>query len=476
MARPFDSALALADALRRKQLSPREAVKHYLDVTDKRNPELNAIIWRRDEALLAEAAIAETKIMNAKNPADLPPFFGVPLPIKDLSETKDQPSTQGSRLAKDKIGKYDTQAVSLMRDAGFLFMGRSNSPEFGTIPVTENLLYGATRNPWNPAVTPGGSSGGAAAAVASGMAPIAHASDGGGSIRIPASCCGLVGLKPTRGRVPKGPYLTDIMHGFSTDGCVSVDIDDTAAMLDALCYRHHRAWNGLAKPQDSFLTAARTPLKRRLRIGFTTSGPVPQVKAGPTCVAAVAKTAALLAEMGHDVFEASPNWHDDGEQLGRDFITIWTSATAYQPFTDWTHAEPINKGLRANADKMSVATYIQAVTRMQLWAHRITQSWGQDFDVLLMPTLAMEPPSIGWLFATGETDPEALLWRSTEMVPYAGWCNATGQPSLALPTTIAPSGLPVGIQLIGDNQDEATLLQLGKQLEVALRWQDKLPR
>jgi amidase len=472
---PFGSALDLADAIRTKQLSPREAVTHYLRAVDRWEPLLNAFTWRRDEALLADAAAAESQIMRTRDPSNLPPFFGVPIPIKDLSETLDQPVTQGSRLSGEKIGKYDIPAVAKIKEGGFLMMGRTTAPEFGTLPVTESLRHGATRNPWNTDHTPGGSSGGAAAAVAAGMAPIAHASDGGGSIRIPASCCGLVGLKPSRGRIPKGPYVTDIMHGFSTDGCVSTTIDDTAAMLDLLCHRDHRAWTGLPKPDFSFLAAARAPLKRRLRIGFTTRGPIP-IKPSPICAAAVDKTAKLLAELGHDVFEASPDWHDGADQLGRDFITIWTSGTAYQPYSDWTDAEPINAGLRANADKLSVATYVQALLRMQVWSHKVTQSWGRDFDVLLTPTLAIEPPRIGWLFETGETDPEALLWRCTEMVPYAGWCNATGQPAISLPTFVAPSGLPVGVQLIADVQDEATLLQIGNQLEDVLSWPARLPR
>jgi amidase len=469
----FDSASALAAAIKRKAVSPVEAARFYLKRADERNPALNALIYRRDEQLLAEAAQAEAALMQ-KSTGDLPPFFGVPIPIKDLSETKGEPTTMGSYAHRAKVGRYDSTAVDSLRRAGFLFMGRTNSPEFGTLPVTENKLYGATRNPWNTAKTPGGSSGGAGAVVAAGIAPVAHASDGGGSIRIPASCCGLVGLKASRARIPKGPYLSEIMHGFSTDGCVSTGIDDTAAILDALAQLDPSGWYGVPKPAVSFLEQSRGK-PEKLRIAVATQGPMSYPTA-PACVEAVDRAATMLRSFGHEVFPGTPDWAGSGEQLAADFITVWSSATAYQELSDFSETEPVNRGLRALAEKLSAVDYIKAVSRLQLFSRKVVQSFGQSFDLLLTPTMAMEPPDIGWIFATNTEDPVALLNRSAEMVPLTGWTNVTGQPSISLPTYIAPSGLPVGIQLTAPPLREDMLLRIGRQLEQACAWQKHLPR
>ncbi len=470
---PFRSASDLARALRRKALSPVEVVRHYLARIDARDGALNAFTWRRDAELFDEARVAEAQLKTA-DPAELPPFFGVPIPIKDLTETRGHPTTHGSRVAKAKIGRYDSTAVRLIREAGFLVLGRTNSPEFGTLPVTENELYGATRNPWNAAKTPGGSSGGAAAAVAAGMAPIAHASDGGGSIRIPASCCGLVGLKASRARIPKGPYLTETMNGFSTDGCVSTTIEDTAAMLDALAWRDPHGWYGIEKPAVPFAVAMRQR-PARLRIGIATMGPIPQ-RVEPSVVDAVMKTGKLLESLGHHVFEAAPDWAGTGEQLALDFTTVWATGTAYLDFPDLSELEFVNAGLREICKAQSSLDYLQAVARMQLFSRRVTGSFGRDFDLLLTPTLAMEPPDVGWLFETGTKDAVEILKRSTELVPYCGWCNVTGQPAISLPTTIGASGLPIGVQLVAPPLREDLLLQVGRELEELIDWSARLPR
>jgi len=468
----YFSALSLARAIRKKELSPVEAVEHYLARVDARNPALNALIWRRDDALRAEAKAAEAAVMRGD---ELAPFHGVPIPIKDLTEALGEPTTHGSRIAKAKIGRFDASAVARLRRAGFLFMGRTNSPEFGTLPVTENALYGATRNPWNPAYTPGGSSGGAAAAVASGMAPVAHASDGGGSIRIPASCCGLVGLKASRARIPKGPLISEPLLGFPTDGAVSVDVADTAALLDVLAWRDLDAWYSVPEPERPFLDeVGRAPGK--LRIGFTTHGPVAS-PVDPDAVEALTRAATLLSELGHDVFEVTAPWPWDGELLKRDFITIWaTASAAYVEFQDLSELEPINAGLKALCDKLGAADFIGANMRMQMFSRRVVARWRSEFDLLLTPTLAMPPPKIGWLFETGETDPVRLLERCTAMVPYCGWANVTGQPGISLPVHVNAAGLPIGVQLVGAPFGEATLLRVAKQMEDALDWASSLPR
>ena len=470
---PFVSASALARAIRQRDLSPVEAARHYLAAIDRRDPELNAFTWRRDAELLSEARAAEAHLMTV-SPDDLPPFFGVPIPIKDLSEVKGQPTTHGSKAAKDKIGRFDSASVTKIKDAGFLLMGRTNSPEFGTLPVTENELYGATRNPWNLERTPGGSSGGAAAAVAAGMAPIAHASDGGGSIRIPASCCGLVGLKASRARIPKGPIITEVMHGLSTDGCVSTTVEDSAAMLDVLGWRDPNGWYGIERPTRSFLETLRDkPTKLRIAVNIT--GPVP-FAVEQSSIDAVTRTATILSELGHEVFEGAPNWAASRQTLAEDFIKVWTSSAAYLEVKDFSKLERLNADLRRLCEEMSVPDYIQAVLRLQIFSRGVTASFGRDFDLLLTPTLAMEPPKIGWVFEGEAQDPVSILMRCTEMVPYCGWCNVTGQPAISLPTHIAASGLPVGVQLVAAPLREDLLLMVAQQLEEAIDWTAALPR
>lgn len=467
----FTSALELAAAIKKKDLSPVEVVDAYLNQIQSLNPDLNALIWLRNDKLRQEAKVAEAAIMQGR---ELPAFHGVPIPIKDLTEVKGEPHTLGSKAALDKVGKIDSATVTKIRNAGFLFMGRTNSPELGTLPVTENKAYGASKNPWDLSLTPGGSSGGAAAAVASGMAPIAHASDGGGSIRIPAACCGLVGLKASRGRVAKGPVVSDILHGFSTDGCVSRTVADTAAFLDVLAKYDPHAWYNAPKFEGSYLAQVDKKPKP-LRIAFSTSGPI-KAQAQKICLEAVEKTAKLLAEMGHEVFEQTPHWNDaDGEQLAKDFFSIWYTGTAYADISDWSKLEPHNAGLREKGFAQNSIEYIQALIRLQVFSRKTVVSWGRDFDILISPTLAMEPPKIGWVFATNETEPTKLLWRCTEMVPFTGWVNVTGQPAISLPMHTTETGLPIGVQLVGSPFREDELIQVAKQLEDAVAWQLKRP-
>ena len=480
LALPWRSALGLASAIRRREISPLEVVRHYLSVADARNPELNAIVWRRDDALLAEAKVAERRLLQSE---PLPPFFGVPLLIKDLTEVAGEPLTYGSLALSDRVGQADAAVVSLLRRAGFLFMGRSNTPEFGSLPVTEGLLHGPTRNPWDRGRTAGGSSGGAAAAVAAGMAPIAHASDGGGSIRIPAACCGLVGLKPSRGRVPKGPWITDVMHGIATDGCIATTITDAAAFLDVVCARDDYAWAGLPPPAVPFLDeAGRRP--DRLRIGWTTTAPFAGSRAdAQPCQAAVdalTRAATVLGELGHRVEEVTMTWPMSGEQLSRDFLALWSTSGAYlRDLSDWSKVEPLNRGLRDHGLSLTSHDLVQAVMRLQIFSRQLLQHWGQDFDLLLTPVLATEPPAIGWFHdpvaSGGRTDGMYMMERGADMVPYTAWCNVTGQPALALPVHVTAGGLPMGVQLVAPPLREDLLLQVGQELETCFDWARTLP-
>ena len=460
----FNSAVKLAKAIKAKAISPVEVAEHFLKNIKEKNPDLNALVWLREQEFLEEAKAAEARVV--KDNENLPAFFGVPNAVKDLSETIGQKVTHGSNAAKDKIGRYDTSVVRLMKEAGFLFVGRSNAPEFGTLPVTENSVYGPTRNPFNTAYTPGGSSGGAAAAVASGMLPIAHASDGGGSIRIPASACALVGLKASRGRIPKGPYLSEILHGFSVDGCVSNTVEDTAHFLDSIVHYDPTAWYSLPVPERKFSSWLNEKPKK-LRIGITTKGPIsfaPQ----QVVIDAVSKCASVLSDLGHEVFETNFDWNVSSEQLANDFINVWCTGTAYMDFADWSQVEALNQNLRKMSMAQSSHDYIKSVNRLQLFSRHVVSTWEKHFDLLLTPTLAMEPPKIGWLYDQGLTDPADFLMRCTEMVPYCGWTNVTGQPAVSLPMSMSANGLPIGVQLIAPPFREDLLIMTAKQLEDAV--------
>lgn len=466
----FTTALSLAEAIKKRKISPVEIVRHTLQQLDAGDRAINSIIWRRDEEVLEEAKRAEDCVMRGDR---LAPFHGVPIPIKDLTEAAQQPWTSGSRACLNRVGQSDAPIVKKMRDAGFLFIGRSNSPEFGTLPTTENLAYGATRNPWNLAHTPGGSSGGGAAAVAAGFVTIAHASDGGGSIRIPASCTGLVGLKPSRGRIPRGAPVSDVLHGLPQDGCISRSIRDSAVFLDAVSHNSPESWHNAPLPSRPFLDSL-SEKPPRLRIGFTTEAPVP-ARPADHIIEALESTAKLLESLGHTVFPATLHpWREFKQQTGQDFITLWTSGLVYVDGIDWSLAEPHNRKLLEKSRLQSTFDYIKALVRLQVFASSTLTHWGRDFDLLLTPTIALDPPRIGWLASDESTNPVDLLWRATEMVPYNSWCNVSGQPAISVPAGRSPSGLPIGVQLIAAPWREDLLLQVGMELEEALGWQSWL--
>jgi amidase len=277
-----------------------------------------------------------------------------------------------------------------------------------------------------------------------------------------------VGLKPARGRIPKGPWVSEILHGFSTDGCVSVDVADTAAMLDALSFWDPNAWTGVQKPAVPFLAASkhRAP---RVRIGFTTTSPLAVAPEQPA-IDAVTKAATLLNQLGFPVEEAKIKWPMPPDELERDFLTVWATGSAYLEFPDWSEVEDVNKALLAQAKAQSSHDYIKALVRLQLFSRHLLNAWGQDFDVLLTPTIAREPPKVGWIFEGND-----VMHRAAEMVPYSGWINVTGQPAISLPLHVSENGLPVGVQLVGAPWREDLLLQISRELEEATNWQASLP-
>lgn len=464
----FDSALDLAAAIRERRISPTEALELYLDRTDRLDPQLNAFALRDDERARADAAAA-TELVASTPVEDLPPFCGVPIPIKDLNRVQGWPTTHGSRGVPERPEEVDDPPVARLRSAGFVFMGKTTTPEFGTISMTESERLGVTRNPWDPRFTPGGSSGGAGAAVAAGMAPIAHASDGGGSIRIPASCNGLVGLKPSRNRITN---RVEAMTSASTSGVVTRTVADTAAALDVMAELDRGAWN-VAPPHDGPFAAEVDVDPGRLRIRVTPTNAL-GVEVAPECVEAVRVTASLLSDLGHDVVEAEPMWPDAGQFLSG-FLTVWSTIAAGLPEVDVEQMEPHN---RANWDLAMATTaigYAQAQMALQDASRSFTPQFGTDFDVLVTPTMAVEPPEVGSIWEGAEDNPGAPLLNATPMAAYTAMFNVTGQPALSLPLHTSAAGLPVGVQFAVGPWQEALLLRLAGQIERHAPWVDRWP-
>ncbi|MFT4569146.1 MAG: amidase [Hyphomicrobiaceae bacterium] len=466
---PYCSARELAKAIRTKKVDPLDVVDGYLERMDAINPRLNAVVWRRDEELRDEARELALAIGRGE---ELGPLAGVPIPIKDLTDVAGWPTTFGSRGAEGRIATETAHVAAALRDAGALLMCRTNTPEFGTVSVTENELFGATRNPYDLSRTPGGSSGGAAACVAAGLAPVAHANDGGGSIRMPASCCNLVGLKPSRGRVSSGPVICDVMHGGAVEGAVTRTVADTALILDAISGFDTGAWYNAPSPARPFLEeVGRSP--GRLRVAFCTTSPTGGATA-PECVEAVHAAARLLEGLGHEVFEGGPQWPDPGEVISA-FLTVWNTGSAYWDVQDWERIEPLNAALRAQAAATNSLEYVKGLTELQAHSRRIVGAWGRDFDLLLTPTVATLPPPIGYLWETADKDPGEAIMRAAEMAPYTVLFNVTGQPAISLPLHVTDSGIPVGVQLVGAPWDEAGLIRISSQLEEAAGWADRHP-
>ena len=394
------------------------------------------------------------------------PFTGVPMLVKDLNETAGVRTTFSSRAFADYVPTGDTAVVRRMKDAGFVVLGKSNTPEFGSTCVTESVLNGACRNPWDTARTPGGSSGGAAAAVAAGALPLSHGSDGGGSIRIPASCCGLFGIKPSRGRVSPAPYVSGSLE-LSQSGPLSVTVRDAAAFLDVLAGYEPGDAHWAPPPQRPFLDEVGAD-PGRLRIAFTVDPPIPFPI--DDAVAGVARDAAeALAALGHEIVEQTPPWVDD--TLLSTFAKIWQVGPAMYPAQDQQLLEPLNRALAAAASETSSVVFAQNVAGLQRLARRIVAFWN-DVDVVLTPGLAKLPVPIGWVFEP--EDPWEQFDRGGEFTPFTPIVNVTGQPAAMVPFGVV-DGLPVGVHLIGRPADEATLFRLASQLEQAHPWADRRP-
>jgi amidase len=462
---PSSSALELATALRARELSAVELLDACLAAVDERDGQINAVIWRNDEQARAAAAEADRRLAaggdaDAGAPA---PFLGVPMPIKDLTPVAGWPVTYGSNGAAAGPSEQSELVVDALARAGFVLCGRTNTPEFGVVTVAENSRYGITRNPWDTNRSPGGSSGGAAAAVAAGMFPVAHANDGGGSIRIPASYCGLVGLKPSRGRVPR---LAQSWLGAVVEGVVSRTVAESAVVLDAIAGPDPLAWYNAPAPARPFAEQTGTP-PGTLRIGLMAQAPL-GMPTDPACVAAARAAGAALESLGHVVTEVEVP--TVSEEMIPPFILLTLGGLADYDGVDWSQVEPHIAHQRARASEEGAFEYVQAARALELLSRREVARWGRDFDVLVTPTSAILPPQAGSVLAAQHAAPDQPVFDVVASVAFTAFGNVTGLPAASLPLHWTEEGVPVGVQLIAGPWQEASLISLCAQLEQAMPW------
>jgi amidase len=467
-------ATAQAELVRRGDASPAELVDAAIARIERANPALNAVI----HPLFAQARAA------AAAPAD-GPFRGVPLLLKDLMcMSAGDPIHMGTRFLRDlgMVAPHDSYLTGKFRRAGFVIVGRTNTPEIGTLPTTESDAYGPARNPWNTGHSTGGSSGGSAAAVAAGLVPAAHANDGGGSIRIPASACGVVGLKPSRGRTSFGPDMGEPLGGLACEGVVTRTVRDTAAILDAIAG---------AMPGDPY--AAPAPARPwceevgvppgRLRIGFMTTVSAGIAPLDPACRAAVEGAARALAGLGHSVEEAHPDALDDPE-TGQHFGVMYATHIARlldllgmiagRPITR-ADVDPFNWMLAEMGRVASAPQYIATREWLDTYTRRMASWWADDgFDLLLTATLTRPPAPLGWFTPTPDNVLDVGM-RATAYAAYTAPFNMTGQPAISLPLHWTADGLPVGVQLAAAYGREDVLIRVAAQLEAAMPWADRRP-
>lgn len=463
-------AIGQAELIKKGDISPAELVQAAIDQVEALNPTLNAVITPMYEQALE---IAKKDLPDA-------PFKGVPMLMKDgVASVKGARMTSGSALFKNYIGKEDSTLVKRLKKAGFIIIGKANLPEFGLLPTTEPTAFGASRNPWDTSRTTGGSSGGSSAAVAARMVAVAHANDGGGSIRIPASCCGLFGLKPTRGRNPLGPF-GELVSGLVAEHVVTRSVRDSAAVLDVTAGDEMGTFY-CAPPKNGSYLAGLDKKPRKLKIGFITTTPMGG-KVHQDCVEATLKAVQLCKGLGHEVREMPLNLPFTGKQLGEIFGVIWAVAatsplalikkiTRQEPPKELV--EPLTWALYQQGQKVSGADYELARQAMQKVGRSINFAF-QDIDIWLSPTLGMPPVPIG-SFAQDENNPLAPMKMASAFSPMTAIFNISGQPAASVPLHWNKENLPIGVQLVGKFGDEHTVFQLSQQMEEAVQWGKKSP-
>ncbi len=464
------TVIELAAAIRAKELSPVAVTDHYLRRTQELNEQVGAFYTVTAELAAEQALAAEKAVAQAADPAELPPLTGVPIPIKDLNMVAGVRQTFGSLAYESNVPDTDDYVVTRLKDAGVVITGKTSTPEFGLPCYTETKIGPPARTPWDLSRSAGGSSGGAAAAVAAGLAPAAQGSDGGGSIRIPSSVCGLFGIKPSRGRISEGPLMPDLA-GLGVNGPLARTVADAALLLDVMSgnFPGDMYTQPPLPPGESFLGYARRP-PGRLRIGRTLQNPVPGADVHPDCVAAYEEASRLLASLGHEV-------EDIAMPLGQDaipfFETLWYSYATLVPI-DPAHEDvllPLTRYLRGRglatkaADLIFAQAYLQAITRA-------TVATLGAYDAILSPTLAMLPRPVGWF---DEVDAAENFERQKRFTPFTATYNVSGQPAVNVPLYWTAEGLPVGVMLAGRVGEEGTLISLSAQLEEARPWKDRHP-
>jgi amidase len=483
--------LGLAELVRTKKISSLELVEEAISRIEAHNPSINAVNYKMyDQARKA----AQSKLPEG-------PFMGVPFLQKDMHATlAGEPTSCGTRLLKDVPQPHDSEIVARYRAAGVIFLGKTNVPEFSLMPYTEPEVFGPTNNPWDLTLTAGGSSGGSAAAVAARLVPLAGGADGGGSIRIPASCCGVFGMKPTRGRTPTGPDIGDIWRGFAQEHVLSLSVRDSAAMLDAISGPDVGAPYWAPSPLGPYLKEVTTE-PGRLRIAFT-SHPFLGHTVHEDCQKGMEATVRLLQDLGHDLVEAQPKI--DQEAFAIAFLTMVAAETRDE--MDWvaslvgrkTSFSDFETGTAALAllgQAFSAGDYAKALNYLMA-AGRETGRFFEDYDVLLTPTLSSPPIPTGSL-QPSSTERSQIKWigrlnaawllkaigiikplanKTFDFMPYTAVFNVSGQPAMSVPLQWNAAGLPIGMHFIGRFGDEATLFRLAGQLERANPWFEHKPK
>jgi amidase len=466
----FRPAHELAALVRDGQLGAPELVQASLDRIAELNPSLNAFV-----DVFAEDALAEA---GGIAPGDPRPFAGVPIAVKNNRAVAGRRLTFGAAFAGDFIAPYDHNVVARLKAAGFVIVGTTTLPEWGILPTTETARFGATRNPWDQSRTTGGSSGGSAAAVASGMVPLAHANDGGGSTRIPAACCGLVGLKPQRGRISLAPEIGQAF--LVQDGALTRTVRETAELLDLLAGPELGDMSWAPPPEAPFATlAAREPGRRR--IAMTTLSPVEGVEVDPVAVQAVQDAATLLESLGHEVIEADPPWVVPGTEdaFQRSFgpavctqIALASMIAGREPTAE--DMEPLSWALYELCRATDSVTALLAEFQLHALGRALIQ-WTSQFDAVLTPALAEAPVPLGTIDPLDAANPFAGYERASRFTPFTPALNISGQPAISLPLYQREDGLPLAVQLIGQPAGEGDLLALAAQVEAAHPWAERRP-
>lgn len=461
--------LGLAALVRQREVSAAELLDAAIARVEARNPTINAVIHRIDE----EAR----RVIGTGLPAG--PFTGVPYLLKDLGALyAGTPTSNGSAFFCDAVADHDSEIVLRLKRAGLVIFGKTNTSEFGLSTSVEPRLFGPTRNPWNHAYSAGGSSGGAAAAVAAGMLPMAHATDGGGSIRIPASACGLFGLKPTRARTPAGPDVGESWNGAGIGHAVTRSVRDSAALLDATAGPDIGDPYCAPPPRGSFLAEVGAD-PGKLRIAVTTTA-WNGSSVDPECVAAAMDAARLCESLGHDVTEASPAIDEEARNAAmRIIICAHTRATLElrgKALGREPRPQDVETSTWATAEygrQVTASDYAKAIRALHQTSRVVGRFFG-DYDVLITPTMCRPPHKLGVLAQSGN-DPHAYLVAILGTIAFTSPFNTTGSPAMSVPLSWSHDGLPIGVQFAADFGAEATLFRLAAQLEKARPWADRRP-